>query len=83
MYMYYTYTVTVAACEGSLHNVLHSSSYIVSIFQSKKKKKKKQVVTLPAANFVRPRGSQNCEDPYRTLTHFLYNYVLWWVWLVT
>ena len=68
--MYYTYAVAVAACEGPLHNVLHSSSYIVSIFLSKKKKKQ-QVVTLPAANFVWPRGSQNCEDPYRTLKHIV------------
>ena len=68
MYMYYTYAVAVAACEGSLHNVLHSSSYIVSFYQ---KKTKKQVVTSPAANFVWPRGSQTCEDPYRTLTHIV------------
>ena len=67
MYMYYTYAAAVAACEGSLHNVLHSSSYIVSIFLSKKK----QVVTSPAANFVWPWGSQNCEDPYRTLKHIV------------
>ena len=40
MYMHHTYAVAVAdtaACEGLLHSVLHSSSYIVNIFQSNEK----------------------------------------------
>ena len=55
--MYYTYAVAVAACEGPLHNVLHSSSYIVSIFLSKKKKNNKwwlcQQLTLSGLEAVK------------------------------